>query len=180
MKFRPLKIPGVVLIEPEPLRDERGFFARVWCEREFEAQGLSVRLAQSSISYNEKKGTLRGIHFQRAPWEETKIVRCTAGSVFDVVVDLRAESPTYRMHEAVVLSSRERSMLYIPKGCAHGFQTLEDGTEVLYWMDQFYEPSAASGVRWNDPSLAIEWPQGNRIVSANDQALPLLRESVLL
>jgi dTDP-4-dehydrorhamnose 3,5-epimerase len=177
MKFRPLTIPGAFAIEPEAVEDSRGFFARVWCERELEAHQLSTSIAQASISFNKKKGTLRGIHFQHQPFSENKIVRCTMGCLFDVVVDLRQGSPTFARHEAVVLSSTNRTMVYVPEGCGHAFQTLEDNTEVFYCISAFYHPEAAGGIRWNDPTIGIEWPCHDPIISERDQSLPCLSQA---
>ncbi len=165
-------LAGVWLVTPEPLEDFRGFFARTWCEREFRAAGLVDRWVQSSISYNKKKGTLRGLHFQRAPHAEVKLVRCTRGALHDVVVDLRRDSPTFKQHVAVELTADNRTMIYIPEGCAHGFQTLEDGTEVLYQMSQFYAPDHADGVRWDDPAFGIRWPLPDPLMSDRDRTYP--------
>jgi dTDP-4-dehydrorhamnose 3,5-epimerase len=172
MKFAATQIPGAFIIEPERLEDDRGFFARMWCQREFAAQGLDTRLAQCSISFNVKKGTLRGLHYQAAPYEEVKLVRCTAGAIFDVIVDLRRDSPAFTKHTAVVLSAENRIMLYIPEGCAHGFQTLEDNTEVFYQMSEFYAPDHGRGVRWNDPAFGIAWPDDERTILERDQSYP--------
>lgn len=180
MRFTEAGPAGAYVIAPEELTDARGFFARVWCARELEAQGLETSLAQASIAYSRRRGTLRGMHFQIPPHEEVKIVRCTAGAIFDAIVDVRPDSPTY-MHVAhVVLSARNRKMLYVPKGFAHGYQTLEDHTEVFYQMSEFYTPGAEGGIRWDDPTLAIPWPDvEERILSEKDRALPLFREGHL-
>jgi dTDP-4-dehydrorhamnose 3,5-epimerase len=177
MRFTELETKGAYLIEPEELRDERGFFARVWCARELSEQGLETSLAQASIAYSRKSGTLRGMHYQRAPHGEVKIVRCTAGAIFDAIVDLRPESPTY-MHSAnVVLSAENRKMLYVPVGFAHGYQTLTDDTEVYYQMSEFYTPGAEGGLRWDDPTFAIPWPETDeRVISEKDRSLPVFRE----
>lgn len=172
MLFTETKLKGAFIIEPERLEDERGFFARTWCRREFTAQGLNPNLAQCNISFNKKEGTLRGMHYQIAPYEEVKLVRCTKGAIYDVVIDLRPESPTFKQYTAVVLTADKRNMLYIPERFAHGFQTLEDETEVFYQMSEFYEPSCARGVRWNDPAFAIEWPPADRIIIERDQHYP--------
>jgi dTDP-4-dehydrorhamnose 3,5-epimerase len=163
---------GVFIIEPERREDERGFFARTWCVREFEGHGLNPRVVQCNVSYNKKKGTLRGMHFQVAPHEEAKLVRCTMGTIHDVIIDLRPTSPTYAKHIAVVLSAQNRRMLFIPEGFAHGFQTLEDHTEVFYQMSEMYAPECARGVRWNDPAFGIQWPDDARIISEGDQRYP--------
>jgi dTDP-4-dehydrorhamnose 3,5-epimerase len=170
--LRETELTGAFVIEAELIEDERGFFARTWCQREFEAHGLKVAWVQGNISGNHRAGTLRGMHYQVAPHGEIKLVRCTSGSVYDVIVDLRPDSPTYLNHVGIELSSRNRKMLYIPEGLAHGFQTLEDNTEVLYLMSGFYAPECARGVRWNDPILGIQWPSAVRIISARDQSFP--------
>jgi len=173
MIFRETEIGGAFVIAPEPIEDERGFFARVFDADEFAARGLDVRVAQSSISYNERAGTLRGMHFQREPHAETKLVRVTRGTVYDVIVDLRPDSPTFTRWTAVELTADNRLALYIPKGLAHGFQTLEENTEILYAISEFYEPSAAGGVRWDDPTFGIEWPAAvDRVMSDKDKSWP--------
>ena len=154
----------------EPIADDRGFFARTFCKREFEARGLETNFVQCSISYNKKRGTLRGMHYQFSPYEETKIVSCIKGSIYDVVLDLRSDSDTFREWVAVELNDRNHSFLYIPKGCAHGFQTMEDDTEVYYQISEFYHPESARGVRWNDSAFGIEWPIQVANVSARDQS----------
>lgn len=172
MIFRPARLPGAFLVEPERLGDERGFFARTWCAREFEEAGLSPRLVQCSLSFNRERGTLRGLHYQSVPHREAKVVRCTMGAVHDVIVDLRADSPTYLEHFDVRLTAENRLAVYVPEGCAHGFQTLDDDTELLYQMNEFYEPSAARGVRWDDPSFGIEWPLEPTVMSERDRRYP--------
>jgi dTDP-4-dehydrorhamnose 3,5-epimerase len=173
MIFTPTPLAGVYLIEPQPAADERGVFARLWCAREFADHGLETRVAQSSVSFNLRIGTLRGLHYQAAPYGEVKIVRCTAGAVFDVVVDLRAESATRGRYYSAVLTAANRSMLYIPRGCAHGFQTLEPASEVVYQMSDFYQPDSSRGVRWDDPAFGIAWPPAeNRIMSDRDRQYP--------
>jgi dTDP-4-dehydrorhamnose 3,5-epimerase len=174
--FTETKLKGAFVIEPERIEDERGFFARTFCEREFEARGLNARVAQCSISFNRKKGTLRGMHYQVAPHEEAKLVRCTRGAIYDVIIDLRADSPTFRQWVAVELTEDNRRMLYIPEGFAHGFQTLEDNTEVFYQISEFYHPESARGVRWDDPAFGIDWPpEDQRVISARDQDYCLVR-----
>lgn len=168
--FTETPLKGVWLIEPELKRDERGFFARTWCRREFAAHGLNPRLAQCSISFNAKKGTLRGLHYQAAPYEEAKLVACIRGAIYDVVVDLRPNSPTYCRWLAVELGDADYRMLYVPEGCAHGFQTLAGDTVVYYQISEFYRPEYARGVRWNDPAFGIKWPGGERIISPRDQS----------
>jgi dTDP-4-dehydrorhamnose 3,5-epimerase len=170
MIFRPTRLPGAFLVESERLGDERGFFARTWCAREFEEAGLSPRLVQCSVSFNRERGTLRGLHFQAVPHREAKLVRCTMGAIHDVIVDLRADSPAHLEHVAVRLTARNRLALYVPEGCAHGFQTLEEGTEVFYQMTEFYEPSAGRGVRWDDPAFGIEWPMPPTVMSEKDRS----------
>jgi len=170
MIFKETKLKGAFIIEPERLEDERGFFARTWCQREFEAHGLNPRLVQCNISFNKKKGTLRGMHYQIAPYEETKLVRCTMGAIFDVIIALRPDSPTFKQWVAVELTAENRRMLSIPEGFAHGFQTLEDNTEVFYQMSEFYHPECARGVRWNDPAFGTEWPLSDPILSDKDRS----------
>lgn len=168
MIFTETPIKGAYVIDPERLADERGFFARTWCRREFEAHGLDATLAQCSVSFNQKTGTLRGMHYQAAPHAEHKLVRCTAGIIYDVIVDLRPGSVTFRHWFAAELSADNRRMLYIPEGLAHGFLTLADNTEVFYQISEYYVPEGARGVRWNDPAFAISWPVHPRIVSQRD------------
>ncbi|HEX9943431.1 MAG TPA: dTDP-4-dehydrorhamnose 3,5-epimerase [Thermoanaerobaculia bacterium] len=173
MIFRGTPLPGAWLLEPERFEDERGFFARTYCRREFEARGLDSAIAQCSVSYNHRRGTLRGLHFQSAPHEEVKLVRVTRGTAWDVIVDVRPGSPTFKRHFSVVLSAADGNALYIPKGFAHGFQTLEDGTEVFYQISEFYAPEAARGYRWDDPTFAIPWPEPPAVISEKDRNLPL-------
>jgi dTDP-4-dehydrorhamnose 3,5-epimerase len=174
MIFTETRIKGVYIIEPELLPDERGFFARSFCKEEFRNHGLETDIVQCNISYNKKKGTLRGMHYQAPPFEEAKIVSCTKGSIYDVVVDLRKDSHTYCQWFAIELSERNFKMMYIPKGCAHGFQTLEDNSMVYYQMTEFFHPECARGVRWDDPALKIEWPISNLTISKKDQLYPKL------
>ncbi len=176
--FSPTQLDGVWLIEPVRISDERGFFARTWCVREFEERGLNSRLVQCNVSFNRQRGTLRGMHWQRAPFGECKLVRCTQGAIFDVVVDLRVESATYRQWVGFELSAENRKSLYIPTGCAHGFQTLSDDAEVAYQMSEFFHSECASGVRWDDPAFGILWPDAEqRILSPRDAAYPDYQES---
>jgi dTDP-4-dehydrorhamnose 3,5-epimerase len=170
--FTETKIEGAIIIEPELLTDERGFFARSFCKEEFEKHGLETSLVQCNISYNKKKGTLRGMHYQAPPHEEAKIVSCTAGAIYDVILDLRKDSKTYCQWVAVELTDENFKMLYVPKGCAHGFQTLKDETVVYYQMTEFFHPESASGVRWDDSSFKIEWPLDKIIISSKDQFYP--------
>jgi dTDP-4-dehydrorhamnose 3,5-epimerase len=172
LRFEPLRLPGAFAIDRMPAEDERGFFARTWCAEEFAAHGLCTRLAQCSVSFNHRKGTLRGMHFQAAQHEEAKVVRCTRGAIYDVLLDLRPSSPTYRQWAAVELTEENGRQLYIPEGVAHGFQTLEDASEVFYHISEPYFPALARGVRWNDPAFAIEWPEDHRTISARDQQYP--------
>ena len=172
MKFVPLGIPGAYLIELEALADARGFFARTYCAREFAAAGLASRLAQTSLSWNPRRGTLRGLHYQAAPHGEAKVVRSVRGTIYDLLVDLRPESHIYRQHLAIELSADRRNAIYIPAGVAHGFLTLTDDCEVHYAMSEFHEPSAARGVRWNDPAFGIVLPEPVRVISDRDAAYP--------
>jgi len=175
VRFIETELAGAYIIEPERLEDERGFFARVSCAREFEGKGLSSTFVQTSIAYNRKSGTLRGMHFQVAPYEEVKTIRCTAGSIYDVIIDLRPDSSTYRCWAGVVLSAENHRTLYVPGGFAHGYQTLEDGAEVFYQMSEYYVPESARGIRWDDPSIAIHWPDAaERVISDKDRELPYL------
>lgn len=166
-------LPGAWLLEPERVEDERGYFARTYSRQEFAARGLDPEIAQCSVSWNRRRGTLRGLHFQAAPHEETKLVRCTRGSVWDAIVDLRPGSPTLERHFAAVLSAERGNSLYVPKGFAHGFITLEDATEVSYQISAPYAPESARGYRWDDPAFAIPWPEPPAVISARDRALPL-------
>ena len=172
MIFLETPLQGAYVIEVEKLEDERGFFARSWCVREFAAKGLDSHLVQCNVSFNKRKGTLRGLHYQIPPHAEVKLVRCTKGSLFDVIVDLRKDSPTFLKWVGVELTASNHRMLYIPKLFAHGFQTLEDNTEIFYQMSEFYEPAASKGLRWNDPRLGISWPDIGGVMSQRDQAYP--------
>ena len=174
MRFIPLSLDGAFLIEPELFRDERGLFARTFCAREFETLGLKTTFAQCSTSWNTRKGTLRGLHYQQAPACEAKLVRCTSGSLLDAIVDLREGSPTYLQHATIELSAANRMALYIPEMCAHGFQTLEDGTEIAYQISEFYTPDLGAGLRWDDPRLGIHWPLEVSVISDRDRSWPLL------
>ena len=172
MIFSPARIAGAWLIDIEPQRDERGFFARSWCQRELTEHGLEAAIAQESVSWNKDRGTTRGLHFQRPPHAEVKIVRCTKGAIFDVIVDIRPDSPTFRQWQGVELTAENRRAFYVPKGCAHGFQTLSDDTEILYLISTFYVPGASAGYRYNDPAFAVEWPLPVTIISDNDRRWP--------
>lgn len=172
MIFSETKLPGAVVIDIEKRGDQRGFFARGWCQREFEAQGLTARVVQANISVSHAKGTLRGMHYQAAPYEEAKVVRCTRGAIFDVILDLRPASPTYKQWLGVELTAANYRMLYVPEGFAHGFITLMDEAEVTYQVSQFYTPEAERGVRWNDPAFGIEWPVPVTVISEKDSRWP--------
>ncbi|GBF32291.1 dTDP-4-dehydrorhamnose 3,5-epimerase [Desulfocucumis palustris] len=180
MIFKETVLKGAYIIEIERIEDNRGFFARSWCLQEFIAHGLNSKLAQCNISFNKKKGTLRGMHYQTAPYEEAKIVRCTSGSIYDVIIDLRSYSKTFKQWLAVELSSENFKMLYIPEGFAHGFQTLEDDTEVLYFMTEFYHSECARGLRWDDPAFGIKWPYFlDRVISYKDANYPLWNDLII-
>jgi dTDP-4-dehydrorhamnose 3,5-epimerase len=166
------RVQGAYIVELEPRFDERGFFARTWCQKEFAAYGLNERVVQINVSHNTHKATLRGLHYQAAPFEEAKTISCTRGAIYDVVLDLRNDSSTYLRWDAVELSARNRRMLYVPEGCAHGFQTLADDTEVLYLMSQFYSPDHARGVRYDDPAFHIEWPLPVSVLAEADRTWP--------
>jgi dTDP-4-dehydrorhamnose 3,5-epimerase len=172
MRFHTTKLKDAYIIELDELRDERGFFARAWCSKEFEAQGLNPRIAQANLSFNKKKGTLRGMHYQVTPFAETKLVRCTRGALYDVIVDLRPGSETYRDWIGVELSADNHCMLYVPEGFAHGFQTLADGTEAFYQVSEFYTPGAEQGLRYDDPEFGIEWPLPVSVISEKDASWP--------
>ncbi len=172
MRFVPTGLAGAYLIEPERNADERGFFARTWCVREFEEQGLDTRIAQCSVSFNHRRGTLRGLHYQAPPFAEVKVVRCTRGALFDVAVDLRPDSPTFRMWVGVELTENNGSAFYIPRGFAHGFLTLADATEVTYQISAPYNPLAARGIRWNDPFHGVVWPASVDVIASRDRDYP--------
>jgi dTDP-4-dehydrorhamnose 3,5-epimerase len=172
MTFQETGLKGVWEVHLTPHTDERGFFARSWCRREFESHGLSSELVQCNISFNAHRGTLRGLHYQAAPYEEAKLVRCTRGALYDVVVDLRPDSPTFKEWISIVLTSANRAMIYVPPGCAHGFLTLEDETEVFYQMSADYSPECARGVRWDDPAFAVLWPEPVHVISSRDRNHP--------
>ena len=172
MKFTETELKGAFVVEPERLEDERGFFARSWCLREFEAHGLNARLVQCDISFSKAKGTLRGMHYQLSPFQEAKLVRCTQGSIYDVIIDLRPGSPTFKKYFGCALTAENRRALYVPEGFGHGFVTLEDATEVFYQMSEFYSPEHARGVRWNDPAFGIPWPLTPTTMSEKDRTCP--------
>ena len=169
MIFHQTDLMGVMEVRLDPRTDERGFFARSWCQDEFKVHGLDSALVQCNISFNKRKGTLRGMHYQIAPFEESKLVRCTSGAIYDVVLDLRRQSPTFKNWVAITLTAQSRNAVYVPEGCAHGFVTLEDCTEVFYQMSQFYSAASARGVRWDDPAFRIEWPEQVEVLSERDR-----------
>jgi dTDP-4-dehydrorhamnose 3,5-epimerase len=172
MRFTETRLKGAFLIEPERQEDERGFFARTFCQREFEERGLESRLVQCSISYNARKGTLRGMHYQAPPHEEAKLISCIRGSIHDVILDVRETSPTFGEWVAQRLTAGGFELLYVPPGCAHGFLTLEDDTAVYYQISEFYHPEDARGVRWDDPAFGIEWPFEPTVMSPRDARFP--------
>lgn len=172
MLFQPTNLADAYLIDLEKVVDERGFFARAWCVQEFADQGLDTSLVQCNLSYNKQQGTLRGMHYQAAPFGETKLVRCIRGAIYDVIIDLRPTSPTYLQWLGVTLSAENRTALYVPQGFAHGFQTLTDESELFYQMSTFYAPEYARGLRWNDPRFNIQWPLPVTVMSARDQRYP--------
>ena len=167
MIFCETKLPGTFIIEVARLEDERGFFGRTFCRNEFAGRGLNPNVAQCNISFNRDAGTLRGMHYQSAPYAEDKLIRCTKGKLYDVIVDLRRESATFKQWIAVELTEENRLMLYVPKGCAHGFQTLVDNTEIFYQMSEFYHPASVCGVRWNDPAFGIRWPMMEQVIMSD-------------
>jgi dTDP-4-dehydrorhamnose 3,5-epimerase len=172
MIFTETNLPGAYVIDLKKMQDQRGFFGRAWCQREFEAQGLVSRLAQANISFNHLQGTLRGMHYQIAPFEETKLVRCTKGAIYDVIIDLRLESPTYKQWVGVELTAANYKTLYVPEGFAHGYQTLENDTEVFYQVSQFYAPESERGIRYNDSAFGIKWPLPVKMISDKDKSWP--------
>lgn len=173
MKFTETKLKGSYVIELDRIEDERGFFARSWCQKEFTERGLNANLVQCNISFNLKKGTLRGMHYQAKPYEEVKLVRCIKGGIYDVIIDLRPDSPTFKEWFAVELNSENRKIIYIPEGMAHGCQTLADNTEVFYQMSEFFYSELARGVRWDDPTFTIDWPEiSHRVISDKDRNFP--------
>ena len=174
MNFVVTPLVGAFVLESTPLQDERGFFARTFCRDEFSKRGLNPDVSQCNTSFNRYRGTLRGLHLQAAPHAEAKVVRCTQGSIWDLIVDLRAESGTFRKWFGIELSAELRNAIYVPEGCAHGFQTLTDDAEVLYMMSESYHPETAGGVLWNDPALEIHWPVANPTMSERDRSFPLL------
>jgi dTDP-4-dehydrorhamnose 3,5-epimerase len=170
--FEPTTLPGAFIVEPSPRWDDRGFFARTWCREEFAEHGLRPVVAQCSVSFTERRGTFRGLHYQISPYQEAKLVRCARGAIYDVIVDLRPHSPTFKHHFGVELREGEYRMIYVPEGVAHGFQTLADATEVTYQMSEPYRPEAGRGVRWDDPAFAIRWPEPVSVISDRDRCYP--------
>lgn len=178
MIFTETALKGVFLIDPEPVRDERGMFMRTWCQREFEAHGIPTRWVQSSVSVNSQKGTMRGLHYKSN--EEVRLVRCTAGAIYDVIVDLRPASPTYCQYVGITLSADNHRAVYVPERCAHGFLTLEQNSQVLYYMSEFYVPANDRGFRWDDPVCKIVWPAPILVMSEKDRTWPaFLKDSAL-
>ena len=176
MIINALNIEGAYLIEREPRKDERGYFARLYCEREFQAAGIQMEIKQMNLCENKQKGTLRGLHFQRGAYLEDKVVTCTRGLIYDVCVDIRENSSTYLSYYACEMSEDNGKMLFIPKGCAHGYVTLEENCQLLYLMSEFYTPEAAAGYRYNDPAFGIEWPlKEGLIISPKDRELPFIK-----
>ncbi|MFH2066096.1 MAG: dTDP-4-dehydrorhamnose 3,5-epimerase [Pseudomonadota bacterium] len=172
MIFKETRLKGAFIIEPEPREDERGFFARTFCKREFAEHDLLTDFVQCNISFNQKKGTLRGMHYQATPNQEAKLVRCTSGAIYDVIIDLRPDSPTYTQWIAVELNEDNRNMLFIPKDFAHGFLTLTDNTEIFYQMTQYFVAEASRGLRWNDTTIKIDWPEPINSMSPKDKHYP--------
>ena len=172
MIFHETTLPGAYIIEPKEINDDRGFFARIWCQNELRQHGLKADLAQSNVGFNFRKGTLRGLHFQKSPHAEVKIVRCTRGAIFDVIVDLRPESPGYKKWFGIELTGENHKMIYVPEGFAQGYITLADNTEMYYLATEFYHPESAYGVRYNDPAFGIEWPIEVAELSPQDREWP--------
>jgi dTDP-4-dehydrorhamnose 3,5-epimerase len=172
MIFSETRVHGVYVVDIEKRQDQRGFFARVWCQKEFETQGLETRIAQVNVAFTKRKGSLRGLHFQGHPHQEAKLVQCTKGAVYDVAVDLRPDSASYRQWVGIELTAGNHRLLYIPEGCAHGYQTLEDDVEISYQTSQFYAPEHARGVRYDDPALGIQWPLEAGNISDADRSWP--------
>jgi dTDP-4-dehydrorhamnose 3,5-epimerase len=179
MRFIPTKLSGAFVIEPVVFEDERGLFTRTWSEREMRENGCNPAVLECNVSFNKKAGTLRGMHFQLAPFAQAKLVRCTMGAIWDCIIDLRTDSPTFKQWIGVELTAQNRKQLYIPEGFAHGFVTLADDTEVLYQMGNVYNAASARGVRWNDPAFAIEWPRQPSVINERDNTYPDFDEPVL-
>jgi dTDP-4-dehydrorhamnose 3,5-epimerase len=172
MIFKETKLRGAFVLEIEKVEDERGFFARAWCQKEFQMHSLVSHLVQANISFSKQKGTLRGMHYQTPPYGEAKVVRCTRGMIFDVIIDLRPESPTFKQWTGVELTADNYKMLYVPENCAHGYITLEDSTEVTYLVSQFYHRERERGVRYDDPAFGVRWPIKVQVISEKDKSLP--------
>ena len=179
MQFTETRIKGAYVVDIKKISDDRGFFGRSYCKKEFENLGINKPIVQVNVSANKKKGTLRGLHMQVEPAAETKLVRCTRGAIFDVLVDLRPDSETFLQWVGVELNARDYTMLYIPEGCAHGYLTLEDDTDVMYQVTAYYTPEAEKGFRWNDPTFNIDWPLEPVVISSKDQAQPLFHPDLL-
>jgi dTDP-4-dehydrorhamnose 3,5-epimerase len=172
MKFIETKLKGAFLVEIERLTDDRGFFGRSWCRKEFDDHGLNSRIVQANVSFNRKKGTLRGMHYQIAPFQESKLIRCTRGAIFDVIIDLRSDSPTYKQWTGVELTADNYTMFFVPEDFAHGFQTLADETEITYQVTQFYTPGSERGIRFDDRAFGIQWPLDVTVISDKDRTWP--------
>ncbi|WP_339925363.1 dTDP-4-dehydrorhamnose 3,5-epimerase [uncultured Cyclobacterium sp.] len=172
MIFTETELKGAYIIDINKIADERGYFARTFCKNEFEKIGLEANIAQANMSFNPKKGTLRGMHYQVAPYEETKLVKCVSGAIFDIIVDIRKDSPTYSKWTGVELSEENNRMLFVPRGFAHGFITLEDNTAIQYMVSQFYTPGAEKGIKWDDPKFNIQWPIDIAVISEKDNTHP--------
>jgi len=172
MKFTETKLKGAFIIEIEKLSDDRGFFARSWCQKEFEIHALASRVVRANVSYNRKRGTMRGMHYQIAPYQESKLIRCTRGAIYDVIIDLRPDSPTYKQWTGVELTADNYTMFFVPQDFAHGFETLTDETEITYQVSQFYTPGSEKGIRFNDPAFDIQWPLEVTIISDKDRTWP--------
>jgi dTDP-4-dehydrorhamnose 3,5-epimerase len=172
MIFTKLNLEGAYLIQIQRHEDERGFFARSWCQREFSEHGLNPRLVQCNLSYNKKLGTLRGMHYQDTPFQEAKVVSCISGAIYDVIIDIRPGSPTFKEYLGITIDAQTHDMLYVPEGFAHGFLTLADETLVFYQMSEFYAPDYARGFRWNDPAFKVKWPAKVQVISSRDANYP--------
>jgi len=172
MKFTETKLKGAFIVELEKLSDDRGFFARSWCEKEFEARGLNSRVVQTNVSFNRKKATLRGLHYQIAPHQESKLIRCTRGAIYDVIIDLRPASPTYKQWMGVELTADNYRLFFVPEDFAHGFITLADNTEITYQVSQLYTPGSEKGIRFDDPAFNIQWPLEVKVISDKDRTWP--------
>jgi dTDP-4-dehydrorhamnose 3,5-epimerase len=179
MIFNEARLGGMLIIDLERREDERGFFARSWCSEEFKERGLSPVFVQCNVSFNKKRGTLRGMHYQISPYAEAKLIRCTRGAIYDVAIDLRPDSPTFLQWEAVTLTEENHRMAYVPEGFAHGFRTLQDNTEITYQVSAPYAPEYARGVRWDDPIFDIRWPEGERTILERDRSYPDFRPEVV-